>query len=340
MKQIDWVVDVAVATVWTAPTSPRAIDEQALTNPVDIKGWLERMTVEERLDLCNSNRVQTQVLYGQQVTAIGEQGEWLEVVIPEQASKKDGRGYPGWIPQRQLRPLTEALRAELFPVDSGRVERETVVVTEPTAFLYKEKRGDDGDPERGVATKSEEVAAGEHKIGESLEISFQTRLPLIEAGEEWVQVATPHGVQFLRQHDVFIASGVRQLPGTTGADVLNAGKAFLGLPYLWGGMSAFGYDCSGFVYAMHRAIGVTIPRDADDQSTGGTAIAREALQPGDLVFFAYESGKGAVHHVGMYAGDDHMIHSPDTGNCVELIPFSTYKNIHEFCGARRYWEEG
>ena len=71
--------------------------------------------------------------------------------------------------------------------------------------------------------------------------------------------------------------------------------------YLWGGLSAWGYDCSGLTWAVYRAHGITIPRDADAQFTAGRAVSLEDAKPGDLIFY----GTSFVHHVTMYLGNGH-----------------------------------
>lgn len=88
---------------------------------------------------------------------------------------------------------------------------------------------------------------------------------------------------------------------------------------------------------MHRAAGLVIPRDASDQAKSGTAIEREDLEPGDLLFFAYEQGQGYVHHVAIYYGDGQMIHAPKTGKTVEIITLRGTDYETEYWGARRYW---
>ena len=124
----------------------------------------------------------------------------------------------------------------------------------------------------------------------------------------------------------------------SGLALLETARRFLGLPYLWGGTSGFGVDCSGFVYLVHRFHGILIPRDAAPQRDhgGGLPVERADLQPGDLVFFAHDGGKGAVHHVGMYAGAGRMIHAPSSGRVVEEIPLDTPPYGEKYAGARRY----
>ena len=87
---------------------------------------------------------------------------------------------------------------------------------------------------------------------------------------------TPHGVGTAQA-----ASSPRSHPLPRR---LSAGEALLGLRYLWGGLSAWGFDCSGLVWDVFRVQGMTVPRDADPQFQHGNAVAQGSLRPGDLVF--------------------------------------------------------
>ncbi|MCQ2009102.1 NlpC/P60 family protein [Sporolactobacillus sp. STSJ-5] len=90
---------------------------------------------------------------------------------------------------------------------------------------------------------------------------------------------------------------------------------------------------------MFYAGGYLIPRDADDQSILGKAVSFENVLPGDLLFFAYERGKGYVHHVGIYVGNGKMIHSPTPGAIISITELKESKYEEELCTIRRYWKE-
>ena len=291
-----WVA-VTVATIWAHPTSPRRTDAPALHRPVDLAGWIASMSVSQERDL--TDRVYTQALLGDKVVVLGAADSWRKVRVVGQTGGYFKDGIIGWLPASQLStappPTTER----------------TVAVAARTAWLHV--RNPDG-------------AVGR----QTLQVSYGTILPLVGAHDGWLRVAVPDGgTQLLAQRDA------RLLPKAppTGAQIAAEAKRFLHLQYLWAGTSAYGFDCSGFTYALYRQFGVRIMRDAADQAHH-RPVGRAELQPGDLLLF----GTGDwthIHHVGVYVGNGMMVDAPHAGVGIEMVPLWHSRWTKEFWGARR-----
>jgi len=116
-------------------------------------------------------------------------------------------------------------------------------------------------------------------------------------------------------------------PGRYGG-VVGIAMQYLGTPYLWGGASPSGFDCSGFIMYVYAKMGVSLPHNAAAQYGYGTPVARSDLQPGDLVFF---NGLG---HNGIYIGGGQFIHSPHSGDVVKISAISGWYSS-TWVGARR-----
>lgn len=118
---------------------------------------------------------------------------------------------------------------------------------------------------------------------------------------------------------------------TGGQALVDTAMQYLGVPYVWGGTSPSGFDCSGLVQYVCAKNGISVNRVAADQRNNGTYVSRENLQPGDLVFF----GKSGIHHVGIYVGNGNMIHAPQTGDVVKISSIETDYRISTYAGAVR-----
>lgn len=300
-------VDVAAATVWVEPGTDRPIDKPSLTNPVDLDAWNEAMEeTEPRRWL--TGKLETQAVLGSEVEVTEIDGDWAKIVVLDQATPRDERGYPGWVPVDQL-------------VESDRFERLT------------EKK------DRAVVT-DKKTTLNRTPVGKrpGMEISFNTELPVLTENRHGAKVALPDGSSaWLDDEAIDVYAPGEKPEAPEGEDLVETGERFLGLRYLWAGVSAWGFDCSGYTYTIHRAHGIDIPRDAGDQAEVGEDVAVKDLQAGDLLFFAEPGGTGSVHHVGMYMGDGKMIHAPNAAESVSVVDWQEWDENDEFSGAKRMY---
>lgn len=123
------------------------------------------------------------------------------------------------------------------------------------------------------------------------------------------------------------AKGIVNQPGSP----VETALAYHGVPYLWGGETPAGFDCSGLVLYVFRQHGVELPHYSGSQFQLGEKVVPAALAPGDVVFFG-----SPIHHVGIYMGGGYYIHAPRTGDFVKI---SRLQDRSDFAGARRYtWQ--
>ena len=117
-------------------------------------------------------------------------------------------------------------------------------------------------------------------------------------------------------------------PPATHGGVVGIAMRYLGTPYVWGGASPSGFDCSGLVMYVYAQVGVSLPHSSYGQYGMGSPVSRGDLQPGDLVFF---DGLG---HVGIYVGGGSFIHAPHTGDVVKISSMTGWY-ASTYVGARR-----
>jgi len=232
--------------------------------------------------------VVSQAIYGSNVILLTARGEWCRVQTADR--------YKGWVPSRYLR---------LVQSGAGYATAGEIVQVESLfANIYREP---DITRHKPVVT-----------------IPFEARLVVIpdapaknakRAHDGWLQVRLPD----MRSEWIQASDVVADLKPLSIPESIELARRFLGLPYLWGGTSSFGFDCSGFTQMLLRARGFNMPRDADKQAawSGVVKVDRKDLQPGDLLFFG--SSPRNITHTGMFIGDGQFIHDSTSGHPVVQI---------------------
>jgi hypothetical protein len=119
-------------------------------------------------------------------------------------------------------------------------------------------------------------------------------------------------------------------------EIVRTAKSFLNVPYRWGGTSpTSGFDCSGFSMTVYQLNGLNMPRSSQAQWEVGMSIDHDQLLRGDLVFFTTR-GKGEVSHVGIYLGDNNIIHAPGWGKRIRIDSLDDKYYRRHFVGVKSY----
>ena len=215
--------------------------------------------------------VVSQAIYGAGVTNLASQNGWYNI--------RTADNYTGWV---SANAVIDIHKTTYTP------DAKTIQVAELSANVYR-------DPD---VTKHAPV----------LRLPWEARLELApdqtSTTARWIHVRLVDGqTAWVQRGDITADSA----PLTIQQDI-NLARRFLGITYTWGGVSSFGFDCSGFTQMLERQRGIEMPRDAGLQAdwSGVVPVKRADLQPGDLLFFGSSPSK--ITHTGMYIGNGKFIH--------------------------------
>lgn len=293
-------VDVSVMNLWKYYNIARPVDAPSMSDPVNYPKWIGSMNLSQKKWLVD--RTDTQALYNDEVKILEERGNMYRVAAVDQWVPYNSSGYPGWVPKSQVSATN---------LDTSRCQ--VAIVTADKGSLLN------------------------MDTSYYLPISYSTILPVVRIVDNWVVVQTPNaGEKVIDRKQVKVFKSYADVTKPTRDDIVNEAKRFLNLPYLWAGTSSWGYDCSGIIYAVYRNFGIMIPRDSFYQAIKGKAVAKKDLKPGDLIFFAYNGGKGKVYHVGIYISPGKMLHAPHYASQVKIESFETGVYAKNYAGARSY----
>lgn len=245
------------------------IIELAGSSPAGVL-WSLSSVVDLRREPEHSSELLTQAIMGETMTRLDTRGDWCLVMLDD--------GYHGWVRSW----------------NTGEFPREAVV-------SYGERAG--AMVGAGVTYVLSEPKAGSLPLSD---ITAGTKVVTGETTGDYTQVELPGG------RSGFLETGsLEDLPAGTpaGEDLIERARRFLGIPYIWGGTSAKGFDCSGLVKRVFSMEGMETPRDADQQSVTGSPVDEESpreIPEGALLFFG-EGGR--VTHVALSLGGGMFIHS-------------------------------
>ena len=245
----------------------------------------------------------SQLLNGWPVEVLLEDGRWRFVRLAD--------GYLGWAYGPYLAEIT--------------APAPTHIVCEPVSLLRAAPSAAEALPINRILGGTA-VAAEVQGAWAQVTLAGDPTAPLRPGLTGWVPTAELRPLSELPAD----AAGRR-------AQIVADAVRFTGVPYLWGGCSAFGIDCSGYAQLLHRLAGVTIPRDADQQFDAGRPVAFP-YQPGDLLFFGEGAGEARkITHVAVSLGGWRILHSSRSRNGVQEDDVQEVEHLREsFVGARTF----
>ncbi len=213
--------------------------------------------------------------YSEQVKVLEESGDWFKIQTCVDS-------YEGWVPKKVV--YTSA--RELFKNPESPVAK----VSRTSALIYH---------------------MNDTIYGPILRLPFESQLEVIDSSDKrWITVRTVDGsVGYIQRGEVALDTKICTL-----SQMLELSELFVNLPYVWGGRSGFGYDCSGFVQMLYRQMGIFLPRDSKDQMNDErfSVVSFNELKPGDLIFWGVAEDK--IRHVGLYLGNNEFINATVKGN--------------------------
>ena len=300
-----------------------------------IKGELK--TNSQHLTIARSSLKAAQTHLSERLVALykgGGSGGTLEVILAARSvedllNRIDAVDRVSAQDARVLREV-KSFRAQVIQ-RKGRLERaqrSQVQVVADRAAQRSSIEGQLSERQRLLSTIKDQIAsleAAERRRQERLAAQAQARLRTTQQQAAAAPEAAP---QALVQSDS-VEEAIAPAPDARNGGVVGIAMQFLGVPYVWGGASPSGFDCSGFSMYVYAQVGVSLPHHAASQYGMGTPVSKDQLQAGDLVFF---NGLG---HMGIYIGGGQFIHAPHSGDVVKISSLSDSWYARTWVGARR-----
>lgn len=159
-----------------------------------------------------------------------------------------------------------------------------------------------------------------------------TQMQVIGVSGNWYKVSGDGIIGYVHSDYLSLNCPTAQASGA-GQAIVDTAMKYMGVPYVWGGTSASGFDCSGLVYYVYKECGYTINRTAASIYQNGVAVDRSQLQVGDAICFS--SYSNSIGHVGIYIGNEQFIHASSSDGVVTIGDLNSTYYTKNYVGARR-----
>lgn len=245
--------------------------------------------------------------------ATEKKSEKIKPVDKKNAKAEGGKGTKAEAKKTTAPQMARKVKADVSHV--GKAAGKTAVLAKADKQHPKEREG--VEPRKAAETKKIVAQKAENHRDKSVAKS---------KADKKTAATGKKAPALFKKHETAAASG----KGNPRSTLLNHGKKFIGTPYVWGGASPKGFDCSGLVHYLYQKQGVSIPRNSREQFSRLPVASNP--QPGDLVFFRRN---GVINHVGLYLGGGKMLHAPQTGSKVRIEDMGRPNWKRRYAGARR-----
>ena len=281
------------------------------TNTESKKGTVTTDTLNVRSGAGTSYSIISKVYKGDTVNIVGSSNGWYKIELSS--------GKTGWVSGDYV---SVGSSSDNSSSDNATTENKKGTVTTDTLNV------------RSGAGTSYSIISKVHK-GDTVNI--------VGSSNGWYKIELSSGkTGWVSSDYVSIGSSSGSSNGSSSATtnkaqaIVDLATKQIGKPYVWGAEGPSTFDCSGLTYYVFKnAVGISLPRTSTEQSKTGTTVSKSNLQPGDLIFSS-TNGTGNVSHVGIYIGNNEMIHAPKPGDVVKKTKINNSYWENAYLWAKRY----
>ena len=315
---------VAKAAVAESKSEPTHADSKPAPKPQPVAVQVGEGRVKLRSTASMEAAVVSSVDPGTKLTIVGKDGQWWKVAVP---GSKQVAYVAGWVVQ------------PILPGQSA-PEVKVAVKPKPTPASDPTETADARNATAIASIAGDRVNLRSGPSAESTKLSVLdggTTFSVLDKDGDWVKVKAGDSVGWVSKSLTSLGEprpDSSSSSSSKGEKFLRLAMTYMGTPYVRGGTSHDGVDCSGLTYAVARELGISLPRTSSDQWGVGKAVEKGNLKPGDLVFFknTYRDG---ISHVGVYAGGGKFVHAVRSGKPVSVSSLDDGYYVAHWAGAYR-----